>query len=49
MESKGVDVNSTGVRVEITGVGIDNPGVQDTLHEDKNNEGEDNDTREIAD
>ena len=34
--------------VESTGVGIDTPGVQDTSHEDKNNECEDDYTREIS-
>ena len=44
-----MDVGNTGVSVEITLVGIENPGVQETSHEDKNNEDEDYDTRKIAD
>ena len=43
-----MDVNNTGVCVEILGVGINTPGVQDTSHEDNKNEGEDDDTSEIA-
>ena len=35
--------------VESTGVGIDTPGVQDTSHEDKNNECEDDAKSEILD
>ena len=38
-----MDVNNTGVCVEILGVGINTPGVQDTSHEDNKNEGEDDD------
>ena len=49
MEITCVDSNNTGVRVETTVVVIKTPGVQYTLHEDNNNEGEDDDTSKIAD
>ena len=48
MKITGDEVGNTGVCVEITVLGIDNPGVQDTFHEDNNNECEDGDMREIA-
>ena len=45
----GVDVDNTGVHVEITGVGIDAIGVQDTSNKGNNNESEDDNTRKIPD
>ena len=38
MEITGLDIKNIGVQVEITGVGTKTPGVQDTSHEDNNNE-----------
>ena len=44
-----MDANNTVVSTESTEVGIENPGVQGTSNEDKNNEGEDDDTSKISD
>ena len=44
-----MDVGNTGFHAEIAGVGIDTSGVQETSHEDKKNEYEDEDTTKIAD
>ena len=44
-----MDVDNTGVRVEITEVGIKTPGFQDTPHEDSYNEDEDNNKINISD
>ena len=49
MEIIVVDVYNTVVNVESTGVLIETPGLQYTLHEGKNNEGEDGETIEIED
>ena len=37
------------MRVESTGVGIETPGLQDTYHEVKRNEGKYDDTSKISD